>query len=80
VKEKIEELLKSLVAGIDLTSKALVDEGYITSITMVQLICELDIAFCLEIDFESLTKGNFQSVEAIAKMVEREKKRVESRN
>jgi len=71
--------MKSLVAGIDLTSKALVDEGYITSITMVQLISELDIDFGIEIDFLSLIKENFQSVEAIAKMVEM-KKRKESRN
>jgi len=70
VKEKIEEILRNLVAGIDVSSKALVDEGYITSITMVQLVSELDIAFDIEIAFEALTKENFSSVEAIMNMVE----------
>lgn len=68
--EKIEEILCNLVAGIDVNSKALVDEGYVTSITMIQLISELDDAFGIEIDFNSLTKENFSSVDAIAKMVE----------
>jgi len=70
MKEKIEEILCGLVSGVDVSSQALVDEGYVTSITMVQLVGELDDAFGIEIDFNSLTKENFQSVETIAKMVE----------
>jgi len=69
MKEKIEEILKSLVAGIDVTSKALVDEGYITSITMIQLVCELDIAFDIKITFNAITRENFNSVDAMEKMV-----------
>jgi len=69
MREKIEEILRNMVAGVDVTSNALVDEGYVTSITMVQLVSELDIAFDIEITFEALTKENFQSVEAIMKMV-----------
>jgi len=75
MKEKIEEILRNLVAGIDVNSKALVDEGYVTSITMVQLISELDIVFDVEITFNALTKENFSSVEAIAKMVESYRKK-----
>jgi len=69
MKEKIEQILTGLVAGIDVASPALVDEGYITSITMIQLVCELDIAFDIQIDFASITKENFNSVEAIEQMV-----------
>jgi len=76
MKEKIEEILKELVAGIDVTSTALVDEGYITSITMIQLISALDSAFGVVITFESLTKENFKSVEAIAQMIARASKSV----
>jgi len=79
MKEKIEEILRNLVAGIDVKSKALVDEGYVTSITVVQLVGELDDAFGIEIDFHSLSKENVSSVEAIVKMVERERKGVENR-
>jgi len=70
MKEKIEAILKELVAGIDVNSTALVDEGYVTSITMIQLISALDDAFGVEIAYESLTKENLESVDAIAKMVE----------
>jgi len=69
MKEKIEQILQGMVAGIDLKSKALVDEGYITSITMVQLVCELDIAFDIKITFKAITKENFNSVEAMENMV-----------
>jgi len=75
MKEKIEEILRNLVAGIDVNSKALVDEGYVTSITMVQLVSELDIAFGVVITFDALTKENFSSVDAIAKLVESASKR-----
>ncbi len=70
MKEKIEEILKKLVAGIDVASPALVDDGYITSITMIQLVCELDIVFDIKITFTAITKANFNSVDAIAKMVQ----------
>jgi len=70
MKEKIEEILRNLVAGIDVNSKALVDEGYVTSITVVELVGELDDAFGIAIDFHSLSKENVSSVEAIVKMVE----------
>ncbi len=67
--EKIEQILQNLVAGIDLSSKALVDEGFITSITMIQLVCELDIAFDIKITFNAITRENFNSVDAMEKMV-----------
>jgi len=70
MKEKIEEILRNLVAGIDVSSKALVDEGYVTSITVVQLVSAFDDAFGVEIDFSAIAKENFQSVAAMAGMVE----------
>lgn len=69
MKEKIEQILRENINDIDVESKALVDEGYITSLAMIQLVSELDIAFDIEITFESITKENFNSVEAIEKMV-----------
>jgi len=70
MKEKIEEILKENIFGVDVTSKALVDDGYINSLAMIQLVSELDIAFDIEITFEAITKENFNSVEAIEKMVQ----------
>lgn len=69
MKRKIEEILRDNISDIDVTSKALVDEGYINSLAMIQLVSELDIAFDIEITFEAITKKNFNSVEAIEAMV-----------
>jgi len=71
MKQKIEEILIENIAGVDVKSKALVDDGYITSLAIIQLVSELDIAFDIEITFESITKENFNSVEAMERMVKR---------
>lgn len=71
MKQKIEEILKDNITGVDVNSKALVDEGYINSLAMIQLVSELDIAFDIEITFEAITKENFNSVEAMEAMVKR---------
>jgi len=69
MKEKIVAILKENIAGVDVDSRALVDDGYINSLAMIQLVSELDIAFDIEITFEAITKENFNSVEAIERMV-----------
>lgn len=69
MKSKIEDILKDNIYGVDVNSKALVDDGFINSLAMIQLVSELDIAFDIEITFEAITKDNFNSVEAIEKMV-----------
>jgi len=69
MKSKIEEILRDNISEIDVTSKAMVDEGYINSLAMIQLVSELDIVFDIEITFEAITKENFNSVEAIERMV-----------
>jgi len=69
MKEKIIAILKENIVGIDVDSSALVDDGYINSLAMIQLVSELDIAFDIEITFEAITKDNFNSVEAIERMV-----------
>jgi len=69
MKEIIIAILKENIAGIDVDSKALVEDGYINSLAMIQLVSELDIAFDIEITFEAITKENFCSVEAIERMV-----------
>lgn len=71
MKEIIETILKENIAGVNVKSKALVDDGYITSLAIIQLVSELDMAFDIEITFDAITKENFNSVEAMGKMVRR---------
>lgn len=69
MKDKIVAILKGNIAGVDENSKALVDDGYINSLAIIQLVSELDMAFDIEITFQSITKQNFNSVEAMERMV-----------
>jgi len=71
MKKIIEAILKENIAKVDVESKALVDDGYVTSLAIIQLVSELDIAFDIEITFDAITKENFNSVEAMEKMVKR---------
>jgi len=69
MRQQIEEILKDNISGVDVNSKSLVDDGYINSLAIIQLVSELDVAFDIEITFEAITKENFNSVEAMEKMV-----------
>lgn len=69
MRTKIEEILKECITEIDLSSKSLIDDGYINSLAIIQLVAELDDAFDIIITYESITKENFNSVESIEKMV-----------
>lgn len=69
IKEKIENIIKELVPGIDVLSENLMEEDGVESLTMIQLISELDIAFDIEITFDDIENNRLNSVEAIEKMV-----------
>jgi len=69
MKDKIVAILKENIAGVDVNSKALVDDGYFNSLAIIQLVSELDMAFDIEITFQSIIKQNFNSVEAMERMV-----------
>jgi len=69
MKRKIEEILKENIAGVDVNSKALVDDAYINSLAVIHLVAELDDAFGIEITYDAITKENFNSVGAMEKMV-----------
>jgi len=69
IKEKIESILRELVPEIDVSSDNLMEEDGVESLTMIQLISELDMAFDIEITFDDIENNNFHSVEAMEKMV-----------
>lgn len=51
----------------------IVEGGYITSFELMQLIAALEKECNLQIGFEDITPENFNSLEAIAEMVNRKK-------
>lgn len=72
MEEKIYELLESEYPEIDFrSSDALVDGGILDSLTITGIISLLSMEFGITIPYEEIVEENFNSVEALAKMVER---------
>ncbi len=70
-----DDVLKVLVdeyPNIDFeSSDALVDNGILDSLTITGIIAALSMEFDVIIPYEEITEDNFNSVDAMAAMVER---------
>lgn len=70
--EKILEILKSVRSDVDFENeKQLIDDGILDSFDVVSVVGELCDEFDITITAEDLEPENFNSVEAIAALVER---------
>ena len=72
IKEEIIEILQSLHEDIDFEStEKLVDDKVLDSFDLVTLVTELGEAFDVEITARDFVAENFNSVDRLAKMIER---------
>ena len=75
MREDILSLLSDAFPSIDfLAGDTLVDDGILTSLTIVQIVGELTMEYDVEFSFEDLSPENFNSIDAIAALVERRRK------
>ena len=73
--EKLLEILKSIRPDVDFANEtALIDDGILDSFDVVSIISELDDAFDVQIRINELDPENFNSAEAIWKLVQELKK------
>lgn len=72
-KERIKSILTSIKEKIkdDLDSDSLVSDGFLDSFDIISLISELEEAFDVEIDPDDVMSENFESIDAIAALVEK---------
>lgn len=70
--EKIIQIIKTInpLAKIDETTK-LLDEHTLDSLSMITLVSELEDEFDVEISARDIVPENFQTVGAIAELIER---------
>ena len=72
MEEKVLALLQAEYPEIDFTaSDELVDDGILDSLTLTGIIAVLTIEFGITIPYEEIVEENFNSIEGMAKMVER---------
>ncbi len=72
MRDKVKAILEERFPEIDFEgSKELVDGGILDSITLVGIITELSMEFGLEIPYEEIIPVNFNSLDAIAALVEK---------
>lgn len=72
MKEKVLQILRRECPSVDfLVSDTLVDDGILDSLMLTSIIPALTAEFGIMIPYTEITEENFNSVDAIAAMVER---------
>ena len=72
MEEKVLALLSEEYPEIDFTSsEELVDDGILDSLTIVGVIAALSDEFDVELPYEEIIPENFNSIDAIAELIER---------
>jgi len=70
--DKLIEILNSLRPGVDFAAQTkIVDDGILDSMTIARLIGLLEDEYDIEFEVTDLVPENFNSVEAMMKMIER---------
>lgn len=72
VKEKVMDILKEVKPTKDLENVTdIIEGGYIDSLELLMMISMMNEQFGIEIDVEDIVPENFNSVDAMAAMIER---------
>ncbi len=70
--DKLLEILKDIDDTIDYeTAGTLIDDGLLDSLSILNLVSELETAFDIEISPVDLVPANFNSAQALWRMIER---------
>ena len=72
MEEQILALLEKEFPDVDFSSSEhLVDDGILDSLIITGIVAALSLEFDISIPYEEITEENFNSVAALARMVER---------
>ena len=72
MEKNILEILSEVKPGVDFEGRTdLIDAGILASFDIISLVSELNDEFDVEISVVDLVPENFNSVEAMAKMIKR---------
>lgn len=72
MKEKVLQVLQTECPDVDFTaSNELVTDGILDSLALTSIIAVLTMEFSIVIPYEEIVEENFNSIDAMAAMVER---------
>ena len=71
--DKLIAILKDIRPNINIESTTLVDDGELDSFDIVTLVSEIIDAFNVELNVDDIIPENFNSVEAMFKLIESKK-------
>ncbi len=72
IREEIMEILQELRSDVDFErEQALIDDSVLDSFDIVSLVGELNDHFDIEINVEELLPENFNSVEAMVRLIQK---------
>ena len=72
MKEKVFEVLQEALPQVDfLSSDTLVDDGILDSLAITEVVAALTMEFGITIPYEEIVEANFNSIDGLAKLVER---------
>ncbi len=70
MREELFNLLKEEYPDVDFQAENLVDDGIMDSITMVGVIGTISMEYGIQIPYEEIVAENFNSLDAMAALVE----------
>ncbi len=72
MRDELLELLSNEFPEIDFEeSNTMVDDGILDSLTITGIIAAITMEYGIEIPFEEISEDNFNSIDALADLVER---------
>lgn len=72
MKDELMEILTEIRPDVDFENEtSLIDDGILDSMDIVSLVGEIDDAFDVTVGVENLLPENFNSVDAMVKLIER---------
>lgn len=72
MRERLKNFLEEILPGVDFEcSDTLVDDGIVDSMMITTIIGEVSMEFGIYIPFEELSTKNFNSLDAMAALIER---------
>ena len=75
MKHDVLRMLQEILPEIDFTSSnTLADDGILTSLSIVEMVSELSVEYGIAVPYSEIVRENFNSLDAIVKLVERLKK------